>query len=52
MSVLRTMPQPNFLKTMQDTDGIIATTFSDIASKHAKTTVREYAGGEGGQGGS
>ena len=43
MSVLRSMPEPHFLKTAQD-DGTLVTT-SGIASKHANPPLRDYAGG-------
>lgn len=53
MSALRSMPEPHFLKTMQDDDDdTFGTTFSDIASQHAKPLLRECARGVGGGGGS
>ena len=50
--MLRSTPEPQAQKTPQD-DGTFATTFSGIASKHARPQSREYVSGreEGGQGG-
>jgi len=48
VSALRSMPEPHFLKTMQDDDDdTFGTTFSDTASQHAKPLLRENARGVG-----